>query len=124
MKPLAVPAVPEWPLIDKAAVSYCVLGSGDTFIMAPLLGDDAAFADAQADAQRLGFTYCGCLGLTDDLDPLVYCQPDPACIGVMMLAAVEFIRQLAPRLVPVHRGDSVAWLSGLMALEDPRSGTH
>ena len=103
----------------EAAVIYGCLGKGDKYILVPF-DDDAAFGRALHDARVHGFYYCGLLGLTKDCDPLVLCEPDPDCIVVMARAAAGFIRQHAQRFVP-EIGDSVDWLAGLHALEDPRN---
>lgn len=106
---------------SQAEIAFGVLGAQDGFMLVPLT-DDTGVSDASAQAKAKGFWFCGLLALTKSGEPAVRCEPDAESIGVMALASAHFIRQMAHRLVPEGKGDTVDWLKGLWSLEDNRAG--
>ena len=118
---------PPYEVIAMTADIACgVFGAcserGTGFHLVPL-GPGLTDADRALITEK-AFTFCGVLGLRNG-EPLQQCEPDPESIGVMVLAAVPFIRQYAHYLeghqaMPATPGDSVDWLGKLMSIPDTR----
>ncbi len=95
----------------ESDAAHAVLGRPGNFILVDL----ANVGRAAEDATSAGLHYCGVVGLRSGV-PAAYCDHADA-LQVMLDAGTEYARRMADRK---PEGDSVAFLSALHALPDPR----
>ncbi len=104
---------------------YGVMGGDGAFVLFDLLAP--LDQDEMEAAKERGLFYCGALGVKDG-EAEARVEPHPDCAGPMIQAALAFACIVAGRLTlpgkavkSDGKGDEVAWLESLYALEVPRA---